>query len=46
MSLLRRATFDLNTEFEFQVRRALRDWLVEGVRAAPPPPGGVVREAL
>ncbi len=46
MSLLRRAAFDLNTEFEFQVRRALRDWLVEGERAAPPPPGGVVREAI
>lgn len=45
-SLLRRATFDLNTEFEFQLRRALRDWLVEGERAAPPPPGGVVRESL
>jgi hypothetical protein len=45
-SLLRRATFDLNTEFEFQLRRALRDWLVEGERAAPPAPGGVVRESL
>lgn len=46
IGLLRRMTFDLNTEFEFQVRRALRDWLVEGERAAPPPPGGVVRESL
>lgn len=46
MGLLRRCAFDLNTEFEFQVRRALRDWLVEGERAAPPPTGGVVREAL
>lgn len=46
VGLLRRATFELNTEFEFQVRRALRDWLVEGERAVPPPPGGVVREAL
>lgn len=45
-SLLRRATFDLNTEFEFQVRRGLRDFLVEGERAAPPPPGAVQREAL
>ena len=45
-SLLRRATFDLNTEFEFQVRRALRDWLVEGERAAPPAPGGVQRESI
>jgi hypothetical protein len=45
-SLLRRATFDLNTEFEFQMRRALRDWLVEGERAAPPPAGGVMRESL
>ena len=44
--LLRRVAFELNTEFEFQVRRALRDWLVEGERAAPPAPGGVVREAI
>ncbi|RVT98981.1 hypothetical protein EOD42_02400 [Rhodovarius crocodyli] len=45
-SLLRRSAFDLNTEFEFQVRRGLRDFLVEGDRAAPPPPGAVQREQL
>ncbi len=44
-SLLRRTAFDLNTEFEFQLRRALRDMLLEGERAAPPP-GGVQRESL
>lgn len=42
-SLLRQAMFDLNTEFEYQVRRALRPYLVEG-NAAPPPAVG--REAL
>ncbi|MDB5412849.1 MAG: hypothetical protein JWR10_1184 [Rubritepida sp.] len=43
-SLLRQAMFDLNTEFEFQLRRALRPYLVEGPAAAPPPP--VNREEL
>lgn len=43
-SLLRQTMFDLNTEFEFQIRRALRPYLVEGTGAAPPPP--VAREAL
>jgi len=43
-SLLRQAMFDLNTEFEFQIRRALRPYLVEGNPAAPPPP--VIREEL
>jgi len=43
-SLLRQTMFDLNTEFEFQIRRALRPYLVEGTGAAPPPP--VSREAL
>lgn len=42
-SLLRATMFDLNTEFEFQVRRALRPYLVEGT-AAPPAP--VSREEL
>lgn len=42
-SLLRQAMFDLNTEFEYQIRRALRPYLVEG-NAAPPPAVG--REAL
>jgi hypothetical protein len=44
--LLRRTAFDLNAEFEFQLRRAMRELLVEGERAAPPPPGGVQRESL
>lgn len=43
-TMLRQAMFDLNTEFEFQLRRALRAYLVEGERAAPPPP--VAREEL
>jgi len=43
-TLLRQAMFDLNTEFEFQLRRALRPYLVEGDRAAPPLP--VQREEL
>lgn len=42
-SLLRQAMFDLNTEFEYQIRRSLRPYLAEGT-AAPPPP--VAREAL
>jgi hypothetical protein len=42
-SLLRQTMFDLNTEFEFQIRRALRPYLVEGTGAPPPP---VAREAL
>lgn len=45
-SLLRQAMFDLNTEFEFQIRRALRPYLVEGPGRAAPPEGGVRREAL
>lgn len=45
-NLLRRANFELNAEFEFQLRRALRELLVEGERAAPPPPGGVRRESI
>jgi hypothetical protein len=36
-SLLRQAMFDLNTEFEFQVRRALRPYLMEGGGPAAPP---------
>ncbi len=42
-SLLRQTMFDLNTEFEYQIRRALRPYLVEGTSAPPPP---VSREAL
>ena len=50
-ALLRRAMDDLNVEFEFQARRALKDWLVrapagpEGGPAAPPA-GEVTREDL
>ena len=29
---------DMNVEFEFQVRRSLRDWLQEATTAPPPPP--------
>ncbi|MEI6161067.1 MAG: hypothetical protein WCP77_14615 [Roseococcus sp.] len=42
-SLLRQTMFDLNTEFEFQIRRALRPYIVDGT-AAPPAPVG--REEL
>jgi hypothetical protein len=47
--VVRQAMDDMNVEFEFQIRRALRAWLVEG--AAPPPaaplgPGGIEREDL
>lgn len=46
--VVRQAMDELNVEFEFQVRRALRAWLVEG--NAPPPapvgPGGIEREDL
>jgi hypothetical protein len=43
-SLLRLTMFDLNTEFEFQIRRALRPYLVDNAAAAPPAP--VAREEL
>ena len=43
-SLLRLAMFDLNTEFEFQLRRALRPFLVEAPAQTPAP--AVDREAL
>jgi hypothetical protein len=42
-ALLRQTMFDLNTEFEFQIRRALRPYIVDG-SAAPPAPVG--REEL
>jgi len=29
---------DMNVEFEFQVRRSLRDWLQQATTAPPPPP--------
>jgi hypothetical protein len=41
--LVRQAMEALNVEFEFQVRRVLRDWLVEGTA---PPAGGVEVEDL
>ncbi|HEV7266234.1 MAG TPA: hypothetical protein VGN83_15125 [Falsiroseomonas sp.] len=45
---VRQAMQELNVEFEFQIRRALRPWLVEG--AAPPSvpvgPGGIEVEEL
>ncbi len=53
--LLRQAMDALNVEFEFQLRRALRDWLVAvppgtpggGAGGVPAPPaGGVAREDL
>ena len=50
-ALLRSAMDDLNVEFEFQLRRALKDWLVrvtpgeEGTIPAPAP-GGVTIEEL
>lgn len=50
-ALLRRAMDDLNVEFEFQLRRSLRDWLSamapgpDGGMAAPGP-AGVAREDL
>jgi len=43
-SLLRQTMFDLNTEFEFQVRRALRPYIVDNAAAAPP--AAVGREEL
>jgi len=44
-TLLRQTMFDLNTEFEFQVRRSLRPYLAEGAGTAPAPEG-VGREEL
>jgi hypothetical protein len=44
-SLMRLAMFDLNTEFEFQLRRALRPFLADGAPAAASP-GPVQREEL
>jgi len=49
--LLRRAMDDLNVEFEFQLRRNLRAWLVVvapgTVGTVPaPPPGSIAREEL
>jgi hypothetical protein len=47
---LRQALDKLNVEFEFQVKRNLRAWLVEAAPGASglpaPTPGGVQREAL
>ena len=50
-ALLRSAMDDLNVEFEFQLRRALRDWLVKGTPGPDgtlpaAPPGGVTVKEL
>lgn len=51
-AVLRQAMDDLNVEFEFQIRRTLRAWLVEGTVAPPAPvgpeggPQGIQREDL
>ena len=45
-SLLRQAMFDLNTEFEFQIRRSLRPYLQDGPPGATPAAVPVEREAL
>lgn len=42
--VLRQGMEELNVEFEFQIRRALRDWLVEGTPSLTPAP--VHREDL
>ena len=49
--LLRRAMDELNVEFEYQIRRNLRPWLVSvppgaGGALPAPPPGEVAREDL
>lgn len=48
--LLRQTMDDLNVEFEFQVRRNLRAWLMDGapgaVPGAPLGPGGIMQEEL
>lgn len=35
-AIVRQAMDDLNVEFEFQLRRTLRDWLMDGAPSAPP----------
>ncbi len=47
-TVVRQAMDDMNVEFEFQIRRALRAWLVEGNVPPPAPvgPGGIEREDL
>lgn len=50
-ALLRQAMDDLNVEFEFQIRRNLRDWISAAVPGpeggmAAPGPAGVAREDL
>lgn len=42
--VMRQAMEELNVEFEFQIRRVLRDWLVEGTPSLTP--GPVEREDL
>lgn len=43
--IVRQGMDDLNVEFEFQLRRNLRDWLMTGAPAAPLP-GPVTQESL
>jgi len=53
-ALVARAMEELNVEFELQVRRNLRDWLMDTTPDAPPvpvgppggPPGGIERQDL
>lgn len=44
--VVRQAMDDMNIEFEYQVRRTLRAWLVEGTTPTPSGPGGIQREEL
>jgi hypothetical protein len=44
-TITRQALDDLNVEFEFQLRRNLRDWIMTGPAAAPAP-GPVQQESL
>jgi hypothetical protein len=37
-TLVQNAMDDMNVEFEYQVRRSLRDWLANTAGTAPPPP--------
>ncbi|WP_270935288.1 hypothetical protein [Falsiroseomonas oryzae] len=44
--VVRQAMDDLNVEFEFQIRRALRAWLVQSAAPTALGPGGIEREDL
>jgi hypothetical protein len=43
--IVRQAMDDLNVEFEFQVRRNLRDWIMTGEPGAAPP-AAIQQESL